>query len=35
MKLSLETKNKIIEILNSPEFKSNLYDGLDEQTRTE
>ena len=35
MKLSLETKNKIIEILNSTEFKSNLYDGLDEQTRTE
>lgn len=33
MKLSEEVKNKIIEILDSQEFKSNLYEGLIEDKR--
>ena len=33
MKLSEEVKNKIIEILDSEEFKSNLYEGLTEEKR--
>ena len=33
MKLSAEVKNKIIEILDSQEFKSNLYEGLTEDKR--
>ena len=33
MKLSEEAKNKIIEILDSQEFKSNLYEGLTEDKR--
>ena len=33
MKLSQETKNKIIEILDSKEFMSDLYEGLDEEKR--
>ena len=33
MKLSEEVKNKIIEILDSQEFKSNLYEGLNEEKR--
>ena len=33
MKLSEEVKNKIIEILDSQEFKSNLYEGLTEDKR--
>lgn len=33
MKLSEEVKNKIIEILDSQEFKSNLYEGLTEEKR--
>ena len=33
MKLSEEVKNKIIEILDSQEFKSNLYEGLSEEKR--
>lgn len=33
MKLSEEAKNKIIEILDSQEFKSNLYEGLTEEKR--
>ena len=35
MKLSEEAKNKIIEILDSQEFKSNLYEGLSEEKRKE
>lgn len=35
MKLSQETKNKILEILDSKEFMSDLYEGLDEQKRIE
>ena len=35
MKLSEEVKNKIIEILDSQEFKSNLYKGLTEEKRKE
>ena len=35
MKLSEETKQKIIDILDSKEFMSDLYEGLDEQTRIE
>ena len=35
MKLSAEVKNKIIEILDSQEFKSNLYEGLSEEKRKE
>lgn len=35
MKLSEEVKNKIIEILDSQEFKSNLYEGLSEDKRKE
>ena len=35
MKLSEEAKNKIIEILDSQEFKSNLYEGLTEEKRKE
>ena len=35
MKLSAEVKNKIIEILDSQEFKSNLYEGLTEDKRKE
>lgn len=35
MKLSKEAKNKIIEILDSQEFKSNLYEGLSEEKRKE
>ena len=35
MKLSEEVKNKIIEILDSQEFMSDLYDGLDEEKRIE
>ena len=35
MILSQETKNKIIEILDSKEFMSDLYEGLDEQKRIE
>ena len=35
MKLSEEVKNKIIEILDSQEFKSNLYEGLTEEKRKE
>ena len=35
MKLSEEVKNKIIEILDSQEFKSNLYEGLTEDKRKE
>ena len=35
MKLSEEVKNKIIEILDSQEFKSNLYEGLSEEKRKE
>ena len=33
MKLLEEVKNKIIEILDSQEFKSNLYEGLSEEKR--
>ena len=33
MKLAEEVKNKIIEILDSQEFKSNLYEGLTEEKR--
>ena len=33
MKLSEEAKNKIIEILDSQELKSNLYEGLSEEKR--
>lgn len=33
MKLSEEVKNKITEILDSQEFKSNLYEGLTEEKR--
>lgn len=33
MKLSEEVKNKIIEILDSQEFKSNLYEGLSKEKR--
>lgn len=33
MTLSEETKNKIIEILDSKEFMSDLYEGLDKETR--
>ena len=33
MKLSEEVKNKIIEILDSQEFKSSLYEGLTEEKR--
>jgi hypothetical protein len=33
MNLSQETKNKIIEILDSKEFMSDLYEGLDEEKR--
>ena len=33
MKLSEEVKNKIIEILDSQEFKSSLYAGLTEEKR--
>ena len=33
MKLSEKVKNKIIEILDSQEFKSNLYEGLTEEKR--
>lgn len=35
MKLSEEVKNKIIEILDSQEFKSNLYEGLSDEKRKE
>lgn len=35
MKLSEKVKNKIIEILDSQEFKSNLYEGLTEDKRKE
>lgn len=35
MKLSEETKNKILEILDSEEFKNNLYEGLKEEKRKE
>ena len=35
MKLSEEIKNKIIEILDSKEFKSNLYENLEESKRKE
>ena len=35
MKLSEEIKNKIIEVLDSKEFISTLYEGLDEKTRKE
>ena len=35
MKLSEEIKNKIIEILDSKEFKSNLYENLEENKRKE
>lgn len=35
MKLSEETKNKILEILDSKEFMSDLYEGLDEKKRIE
>ena len=35
MKLSEKVKNKIIEILDSQEFKSNLYEGLTEEKRKE
>jgi len=35
MKLSEEIKQKIIDILDSKEFMSDLYEGLDEQTRIE
>ena len=35
MKLSEEVKNKIIEVLDSQEFKSNLYEGLTEEKRKE
>jgi hypothetical protein len=35
MKLSQETKQKIEEILNSKEFESDLYEGLDEKKREE
>ena len=35
MKLAEEVKNKIIEILDSQEFKSNLYEGLTEEKRKE
>lgn len=35
MKLSQEIKNKILEILDSKEFMSDLYEGLDEQKRIE
>ena len=35
MKLSEEVKNKIIEILDGQEFKSNLYEGLTEEKRKE
>ena len=35
MKLSEEAKNKIIEILDSQEFKSSLYEGLTEDKRKE
>jgi hypothetical protein len=35
MKLSEEVKSKIIEILDSEEFMSNLYEGLDEKKRDE
>lgn len=35
MKLSEEVKNKIIEILDSQEFKSNLYEGLSKEKRKE
>lgn len=35
MKLSEEVKNKIIEILGSKEFMSDLYEGLDEKKRIE
>lgn len=31
MRLSDETKNKMVEILNSKEFMSDLYKGLDEK----
>ena len=35
MKLSEEVKNKIIEVLDSKEFISTFYEGLDEKTRKE
>lgn len=35
MTLTEEVKSKIIEILDSQEFKSDLYEGLDEKTRDE
>ena len=35
MKLTEETKNKILEILDSKEFMSDLYEGLDEEKRIE
>ena len=35
MKLLEEVKNKIIEILDSQEFKSNLYEGLSDEKRKE
>lgn len=35
MKLSEEAKNKIIKILDSQEFKSNLYEGFSEEKRKE
>ena len=35
MKLSEEVKQRIIDILDSKEFMSDLYEGLDEQTRIE
>lgn len=35
MKLSEEVKSKILEILDSKEFMSDLYEGLDEQKRRE
>lgn len=35
MKLSEETKNKILEILDSKEFMSDLYEGLDDEKRKE
>jgi predicted RNA methylase len=35
MKLSEEVKNKIIEVLDSPEFMSDLYEGLDKKKRDE
>ena len=35
MKLTEEVKNKILEILDSEEFKNNLYEGLEEEKRKE